>query len=195
MKTHNIILTLLSIVLAFSCSQNDELLVKNRNGGIAERYSISNDTNDKIQYISYHINGNIKEEGYIHSGERVDIWKQYYSDGIIRWQGDYRNGKREKPSIDSSVIDRTKIVFKGITKDNRYAFRFVLTDSISPDELIYTCSNAEVTKIKSFDSCDFLIKPLNSDTINLQIHAIAKYGVFKIFNKKMDPSMLKKWEN
>jgi antitoxin component YwqK of YwqJK toxin-antitoxin module len=195
MTLHKIIPALIIIFLSFGCSHNDELLIKNGNGGISERYIFSNDTNHNIKFISYYINGTIKEEGNIHSGERIGFWKQYYSDGIIRWQGEYRNGKREGSSIDTSVTDRTKIVFKGFTKDNKYAFRFVSTDSISPDDLMYGTNNAEVTKIKNFDSCDFLIKPLNNDTIHLQIYAVAKYGVFTIFDKKIDPSILKKWKN
>lgn len=191
MKHQKIILSLIIICSTFGCSHNDELLIKYENGELAERFIVSNDINHNVKYISYHKNGNIREEGYIHSGERIGFWKQYYSDGIIRWQGEYGNGIRVRPSFDSSVIDRTKIVFKGITKDHYYAFRFVLTDSIPPDEVAYACKNVEITKIKDFDSCDFLIKPLNNDTIYIHILAASKNGIYKIFYKKIDPSMLK----
>lgn len=185
----------LYLLLFCGCTRKSELINRDVNGKLVDKFIVMHDSANRIKYLSYHSNGALKEEGYLHYGVRTGIWKQYYSDGIIRWLGEYRNGKREGSSIDTSEVDRIKILFKGFTKDNKYAFRFVSIDSISPDDLMYGTNNAEITKIKNFDSCDFLMKPLNNDTIHLQIYAVAKYGVFTIFDKKIDHSMLKKLKN
>jgi hypothetical protein len=180
------------VIISFGCTNKNELLIRSRNGKIVEKYI---NAEGCIRYFSFHSNGNLKEEGLIKLGVREGLWKQYYSDGAVRWIGSYEEGEIDPPTADSTFITKTKLVFKGVTKDSSFAFRFILPDSVSVESLIQTTVNGSITQVLDFDSCDFLLKPKGNDTIIMEIRAITKNDLFTIHQKKITPSMLRNWKN
>lgn len=180
------------MIILSGCTNKNELLIRSRNGKIVEKYI---NTEGNITYFSFHSNGSLKEEGLIKSGKREGLWKQYYSDGVVRWIGYYSEGEIDPPTADSTFITKTKLVFKGVTKDSSFAFRFRLPDSVSVESLIQTTVNGSVTQVLDFDSCDFLLKPKGNDTIIMEIRAITKYDLFTIYHNKITLSMLRSWKN
>jgi hypothetical protein len=45
-------------------------------------------------WVQYHLNGEVKEEGYYEYGEREGLWVKYYSNGVVREEGEYEGGER-----------------------------------------------------------------------------------------------------
>jgi hypothetical protein len=68
------------------------------------------DINKELYYIkAYYQNGNVKEEGANGVGNHPQgHWKEYYSDGVLKWEGDYDQGQRII-SKDGKWPDFTKI--------------------------------------------------------------------------------------
>jgi hypothetical protein len=186
------VLIMILMIISSGCTDKNELLIRSRNGKIVEKYI---NAEGSITYFSFHSNGSLKEEGLIKSGKREGLWKQYYSDGAVRWIGYYSEGEIDPPTADSTFITKTKLVFKGVTKDSSCAFRFKLPDSVSVESLIQTTVNGSITQVLDFDSCDFLLKPKGNDTIIMEIRAITKYDLFTIYQNKITLSMLRSWKN
>jgi hypothetical protein len=187
-----VLIAVVIMLFLCGCANKHEIRIRNRNGKIIEKYIVNK---GEMCYYSFHSNGSLKEEGVIKSGLREGLWKQYYSDGSIRWIGSYSEGEIDPPTADSTFIAKTKLLFKGITKDSSFAFRFKLPDSVSVESLIQTTVNASITQVSDFDSCDFLLKPNGNDTIIMEIRAITKYDLYTIYNKKITLSMLRSWKN
>jgi hypothetical protein len=181
----------LYLLLFCGCNRNQELIIKGAKGEITEKFIPTNDSTNRIKYISFHINGTIKEEGFLHHGERDGIWKQFYNDGALRWVGRYLNGRSEVPEMDSTVIENTSISGKGVTPDGYYSFRLKLPDSLSYNELMFTVTNANLRLNYEFDSSDFEIKPkVKNEAIILKIYAVSVYAG-PIFGIKLDSLRLK----
>jgi antitoxin component YwqK of YwqJK toxin-antitoxin module len=45
-------------------------------------------------YVQYHLNGEVKEEGYYEYGDREGVWVEYHTTGAIRLEGEYHHGER-----------------------------------------------------------------------------------------------------
>jgi antitoxin component YwqK of YwqJK toxin-antitoxin module len=174
----------------YGCNRNSDLIIRGVDGKIVEKYTSIYDSSDRIKYISFHKNGTLKEEGHLHLGERDGIWKQYYNDGALRWLGKYQNGTREIPELDSTSINNTVIVKKGVTTDGYFAFRLILPDSLSHNDLFYTYTNADFRYSLGYDSCDFEIKPQENKPIVLKIYAL-NGDEAPIFGIKLDSLRLK----
>jgi hypothetical protein len=94
------------------------------------------------------------------------------------------------PELDSTVVNYTSIVKKGLTHDGYYAFRLKLPDSLSYRELMYTVINAHFRLNHEFDSTDFDIKPKDkNEVIILKIYAVSNYDD-PIFGIKLDAARL-----
>jgi hypothetical protein len=179
------------LILFYGCNRNQELKIRGTKSEITEKYIPTKDSTNRIKYISFHKNGTVKEEGFLHQGERDGIWKQFYNDGALRWLGKYHNGRSKVPEIDSTVVNYTSIVKRGVTPDGYYAFRLNLPDSLSYSELMYSCTNANFRLNLEFDSCDFEIKPKDkNEAIILKIYAVSGYDS-PIFGIKLDAERLK----
>ena len=182
---------ILYLFLFYGCNRNQELIIRGAKDYIIEKFIPTDDSTNRIKYISFHKNGTVKEEGFLHNGERDGIWKQFYNDGALRWIGRYHNGKCVVPEMDSTVVDNTSIVIKGVTPDGYYAFRLKLPDSLSYRELMYTVINANFRLNHEFDSSDFDIKPKDkNEAIILKIYTHSGYGD-AIFGIKLDSLRLK----
>jgi len=181
----------LYLFLFYGCNRNQELIISGAKGKITEKFIPTNDSSNRIKYISFHKNGTVKEEGFLHNGERDGLWKQFYNDGTLRWLGKYRNGRSVVPELDSTVLDHTSIHGRGMTPDGYYAFRLKLPDSLSHYELMYSCTNANFRLNHEFDSTDFDIKPKDkNEAIILKIYAVSNYDD-PIFGIKLDSLRLK----
>lgn len=181
----------LYLFLFYGCNRNQELIIRGVKGEITEKYIPTDDSTNRIKYISFHKNGTVREEGFLNDGERDGVWKQFYNDGTLRWLGKYHNGRSKVPEIDSTVVDYTSIVRKGVTPDGYYAFRLKLPDSLSYRELMYSCTNAIFRLNLEFDSSDFEIKPKDkNEAIILKIYAVSEYDG-PIFGIKLDAERLK----
>ncbi len=182
---------LFCLFLFYGCIRNQDLIIRGAKSEISEKFIPTNDSSNRVKYISYHKNGTVKEEGYLQHGEREGIWRQFYNDGTLRWVGRYRNGRSVVPEMDSTVLDYTSIVKKGITPDGYYAFRLKLPDSLSYKELMYSVTNANFRLNKEFDSSDFDIKPKDKNvSIILAIYTETGYDD-AIFAIKLDSLNLK----
>lgn len=181
----------LYLLLFYGCNRNQDLIIRGAKGEIAEKFIPTNDSTNRIKYFSFHKNGIVKEEGFLHDGERDGIWKQFYNDGALRWIGRYRNGRSVVPEMDSTVIDFTSIKGKGVTSDGYYAYRLKLPDSLSYSELMYTVINANFRLNHEFDSSDFDLKPKDkNEAIILKIYTHSGYSD-AIFGIKLDSLRLK----
>lgn len=57
----------------------------------ATRYS----EGDRIHFITYHENGQVKEVGGFLHGRRDGVWKQYSDTGVMMARASFRNGERQ----------------------------------------------------------------------------------------------------
>ncbi|MEZ4790842.1 MAG: hypothetical protein R2811_12585 [Flavobacteriales bacterium] len=57
----------------------------------ATRYS----DGDRIHFITYHENGQVKEMGCFRKGRRDGIWKQYSDTGALLTRAGFRDGERQ----------------------------------------------------------------------------------------------------
>jgi hypothetical protein len=173
------------------CQRNQEIEFKGVAGKLKENLSLNSDTSANVKYKSYYQNGSLKEEGFLLNGKRNGIWKQFYSDGTLRWIGRYRKGRSVVPELDSTVLDHTSINKRGVTPDGYYAFRLKLPDSLSHRDIMYSCTNATLRLNTEYDSSDFDIKPKDkSEAIILKIYAVSNYDD-PIFGIKLDSLRLK----
>jgi len=176
----------LYLFLFYGCNRDQELIIKGAMNEITEKLIPTNDSTHRIKYISFHKNGTVKEEGFLHNGERDGVWKQFYNDGTLRWVGRYHNNRSVVPEMDSTIVNYTSIVRKGVTPDGYYAFRLKLPDSLSYRELMYSCTNANFRLNLEFDSTDFEIKPKDKkEAIILKIYTHSGYDD-AIFGIKLD---------
>ena len=53
-------------------------------------------TNEKFYPKQYFDNGNIKAEGWLLNGQKIDYWKTYYKNGVLKEEGRYKAGKKVK---------------------------------------------------------------------------------------------------
>lgn len=182
---------LLCLFLFYGCIRNQDLIIRGAKSEISEKFIPTNDSSNRVKYISYHKNGTVKEEGYLQHGEREGIWRQFYNDGTLRWVGRYRNNEIVVPELDSTVVNYTSIVRKGATPDGYYAFRLKLPDSLSYRELMYSVTNANFRLNHEYDSCDFNIKPKDKNkAIILKIYTHSGYGG-AFYSIKLDSLNLK----
>lgn len=69
----------------------------------ATRYS----EGDCVHFITYHVNGKVKEIGCFKNGRRDGVWKQFSDEGVLLAQAGFRNGQRQGVWEFRDADDRT----------------------------------------------------------------------------------------
>lgn len=83
--------------LLIACSSNhaENLTPVEENDSIA--------SSDSCRIVKRHYaNGALKDQGQLCSGERNGHWMEFYADGRLKWEGDYKMGYRKLVETDST---------------------------------------------------------------------------------------------
>ncbi len=185
MKKHLILYSFISLVL-FNCC-NDKTTEYYPNGQIkSETDSISV---GQYRVIRYYDNGKKQEEGKYSSNLRDGEWIEWYSNGSIRWQGEYVRGKIQYNDDDgllgtecSLEYDRKENYFpKGVPTPIRVKIKGVNPFDISA----ITVFNGLGERSTNVDLFDYDITPYKEGeitvTLEIRINAGKKKGTSKRF--------------
>lgn len=89
---------ILLLCVLYSCSGNSGEISFN---SVKDRATAINDSCSEV--TRYYRNGIVRSQGYICNGERNGSWKEFYSDGSLKWEGNYKMGYRELVDVDSVI--------------------------------------------------------------------------------------------
>jgi hypothetical protein len=156
MKTSQLFMLLIIIVVLGSCEQNKE--IKYYTSGKVKEERIYRKSKDTSMYFEtyYYINGSIKSEGHICKNEKNGLWKEWYSDGSIKWDGLYNDNIREYeiPLTSPNIILKDSILELNVPSNLR-----VDGHGIHPDDFIIYCKNGIIKNADNKDLFDFTIIP------------------------------------
>jgi hypothetical protein len=146
----------LFIGLVFSsCSQEScPTAIKLADGKISFNHSLSNDS---IFEENYYINGVQHSQGLIRYGKRIGLWKEFYMDGKIRWEGYYDFGVRIYPLSFGIDMNHTSVKFRSGEPDSlkmgeNYYFNFVNTN-LHPDDIVFDeLTNCKIERVNPSQS-------------------------------------------
>jgi len=161
------LLTFILLIVVTSCTNHFKDYYES--GGLRnERYY--DDRNDTTEYlmISYYKNGQVKSKGKIIDGKKSGLWQEWYSDGILRWEGKYVDGMPKIPQLpaEASIQLKDSIVKVGVRNSLK-----VSVQGLHPSEIMICCTNAVITGNKNQDF-DYDITPEKPGLIKIS------YGLY-----------------
>ena len=119
----------------------------------------------------YYPNGILKEKGRLKDSIRIGVWKEWYSDGLEKWQGTYKDGDRvievhqQEPvvvfSSDNEVLSVGKAT--GIK---------ILVKGLHPEDAAYSISNGSMEKHVEDSASDIFIIPQKKGELKLKVYAL-----------------------
>jgi hypothetical protein len=91
-------------------------------------------------YRNYYKSGQLKSEGNtLKSGALQGIWKYFYSDGQLKWKGQYKIGNRVYDELNYDTLDAklTPLGEKEVIPNEPFKFR-IYVDKVHPYDYIVT---------------------------------------------------------
>lgn len=167
MKKVNIYYFVMLTFFVISCGLKTEKFFFN-SGEIKEErvYKKRNDTSS-YAVINYYLNGQTKAKGNIIEGKKNGIWEEYYSDGSVKWVGEYRYGTRIIKLVSSKPI----IVFEDfkLVKDKKTYLRIYL-NGVHPEDMAIASNNGIIQVSDKKDMYDYMATPNKVGIIKFYIY-------------------------
>lgn len=115
-------------------------------------------------------NGSVEARGQLCRGERNGHWEEFYSDGTLKWEGDYKMGYRELPEIDSVQLN-CSVTF-GDTLGfmvNRPRQCRIKVSPLNPKDLIIYVNQGSFDTTLASDLYDFALLPATSSDLCIEV--------------------------
>lgn len=145
---------ILFIILHSSCSSIDS----------------KNESNRKSVEQYYKDSQALSGEGEMKNNLKSGEWIEYYADGVIKWEGVYKNGIRDYASVDVTG-GNCYLDIKGepdsLRLNKEYYLR-VVTDKIHPDDLVVAMSKGVVMDIED-ETYDYVFTPIKKGVMRIYI--------------------------
>ena len=192
MKTKNIYFVLL-IILFSSCKEKIKREYYNTGELKFEERYLSNYNDSNFYVTRYFLNGKIQHEGLIRNDSiREGHWKMYFNDGLLRWEGDFKNSVIQHQQYSKNwTWPNMRKYFKQIEieghpnhliKDHIYNFR-VIMPHIHPNLYAVLDSNFQtIFNPNNSDSYPYRIQPKKSGVDFINILFMNKDGFFIVGN-------------
>lgn len=162
--------SLIELPLIIGCNSN-EYVEYYEDGNMKRITTILNDSCKKV--TTYYNSQRLKEEGKICKNQKDGEWFEFYEDGDLKWHGNYKQGTRILPELNSSIP--CELYFKGnpdtLVTGQSYLFRFTY-ESLHPESFRLVALNA-VIKYASTDTNNFTYKIM--PTAPGEVHIIPYY--------------------
>ncbi len=170
---------LLIMVICYSC--NNSYVEYYDSGQVKQKIEYHEQSNYSI--TEYYENGNVKTTGRVQDSSKVGVWKEYFSNGDLRWEGDYLNNILDELSeSDEEIITLYKNP-KLLIQSNGYKIRIKIPKeyleiiSVSVDN-----GNKVLPSIKQ-DEYDFLLEALNKGNLTINLYLKFDGEVHKVRTK------------
>jgi len=141
---------------AFACKEKVTKFYYNTGELYMERFDVGKDSAyyyDK----SYYRNGQLKDKGYtLKDNKPQGHWMSFYSDGYLKWEGDFSNGYRVYKNIDYTKLPVT-VSSKDdscITINKPFEFRIYI-EGIHPEDYIVTKDILGEVKVSDIYNDDY----------------------------------------
>lgn len=178
MKITNTLLLLCICILG--CKENPK--VKNTYYESGElKCMIEYKTTQDLLYSEYYINGNTKEEGIIHNDIKKGKWKEWYSDGKLKWEGYYKDSIR--------VVNYNKQIpnIIGLPAnayvDSTYLIRANMA-GVHPEDIVIASDNGVIKIANDRDLADFMLTPENKGSLELYLYVFRDNKMCEIGKQK-----------
>jgi len=174
MKTATILLLLCICILG--CKEKPKVEKTYYESGELKCMTI-HDTPQDLLYTEYYKNGNLKEEGKIQNDTIKGKWKEWYSDGKLKWEGYYLdrarvvNYNKQTPSI-------TGVPFRAYV-DSTYWVRINLK-GIHPEDIIVASDNGIIKVASDRDIADFMLTPESKGNLELNVYVFKDRELYEI---------------
>ncbi len=132
-------------------------------------------------------NGQIKETGKIMNGHKINLWKEFYPDGSIKWEGVFLDTNNKIGINDSSISISIKDLNDSILKlNNAYYLRIKSGFHPSMISCYFTQGSLMVSEDENYD---YKFYPRNEGSGKLRIRAMTDDKKIKI--KEFDFKIIK----
>ncbi len=165
--TSTTLLILLSIYL-ISCNEatkkKDEHIKKEK------EIIILGDNSQQVSY--YYPNGQLKETGIIKDSLKIGIWKEWYADNQVKWEGSYdKKGERiievrqQTPVIKFKNNSMPKVGIPVAVK--------IMVNGLHPKDAVYATNNGTMRICLDDPSYDMYLIPEKTGKYELSVYALA----------------------
>lgn len=166
---------LLATILHYSCREENAVeKVYFQTGELKEEIENIDNTCSRIK--TFDKKGNIKSVGKVCNGKKEGFWTEFYSNGKIKWKGEYKNNIRTYNNIVTNELD-CEIKFENkqdsLIANKSYSLN-VTIDLIHPNDVLIGTSNAisNVKKDSKNETQNFIITPNGNGDIILYTFAV-----------------------
>jgi len=146
------------------------------------KQKITKDSANCYTFIEYYKNGNKKLEGKICNENKVGKWKEWYTDGKLKWEGHFDKNRR---TINYDKQNPTISIYGSpvhIYQDTSYLIRINMF-GVHPEDMIVTSNNGIIQICKNRDKYDFVITPKKIGELKLVIYVMKDQKMYKIGEK------------
>lgn len=191
MKVKNLLIILL--IILNSCGEKTKKVYYDNGELFYEKHSLP-DNNDSIFYTKeYYRNGNLKQEGLLRDDSIMEgHWKLYFSDGVLRWEGEYRNSKiiHEKYSKNWKWVNMDQY-FKGTEIEGNpkrlivgktYNFRIDMPTVHPKLYIVVDVNFRNIKKTENYEMFPYSFTPTKSGKYFFRIVFMNKAGYFIVGN-------------
>jgi len=159
-------LMILFCFLVLSSCNNTEVKYFNT-GEIQEE--IKNSDNNCKDVLRYYKNGQKASSGKICDNLKESSWQEWYVDGMIKWEGEYKNGKPHYKNFNLKELN-CALTIKGnpdtLQTDITYPIRVSIV-GIHPQDILVTTNNGVIYFDENRDEYDYKIIPEKKGPIKL----------------------------
>jgi len=127
--------------------------------------------NDSLYTILYSKTGKILEKGKIYNKLKEGYWQEFYTDGVIKWEGKYKKGKREYNTLNLNDAD-CELIIKGnpsfLKVGQTYPLR-IKVNGMHPEDIMLGSNNGIMKIYSDKYEYDYTMTPSKVDSLNLKI--------------------------
>ncbi|TAJ04376.1 hypothetical protein DMA11_23915 [Marinilabiliaceae bacterium JC017] len=120
-------------------------------------------------FVCYFDSGAIKEKGILKDSSKIGLWKEWYSDGKLKWKGYFDENNNREINISQQIPD---IVFNNTELEvgKEYLAR-IFVDGLHPKDMIITTKD-NVSMFYNKENDYFKFKFRKNGTVILKVYAV-----------------------
>lgn len=186
-------LFILILIILNSCGNGVKKVYYDTGELFYEKQSLP-DNNDSIFYLKeYYKNGHLKHEGLLRDDSIMEgHWKLYYADGILRWEGEYKNSVIQHDAYSQDwTWPNMERYFKGIEVEGHpknlvvgktYNFRVEMPEIHPKFRLVVDDEFKDLKNPDNSDLYPYRMTPVKSGKYFINIVFMNKDGYFIVGN-------------
>lgn len=161
------VIFLLFILLISSCIDHKEVIVYYDNGAINTRYEFL----DGNEYFvtNYYENGEIRSTGKIVDSTRTGHWLECFSDGVLRWEGEYPCDVKDLISSNGEKLICLDNNMPQLRVNHSYLLRIKIPEVYFQQSSI-SVDNGKVIPNANSHECDFLVHPMEEGRLTIILY-------------------------